>query len=186
MKIKVPYRSQVNGYMCGPATLQMILAFFGQEESQRKLRKLMAASPAELKSRGTANHKMVRAMQKAGFYVYVNDDSIFAELKYFLSLKYPVIVNYIEPSEEEGHFAVVVGYDSLLKKVIMNDPWNGRDFKLSEAQFTRRWRSKYDGHHCWLMVADKKPFPLGRQFYPYIKSHAKVGKHGRTDKKARA
>ena len=67
MKLDVPYRSQINGYMCGPATLQMVLAFFGREESQRKLRKLMMASPAELKTRGTANHKMVKAMQKAGF-----------------------------------------------------------------------------------------------------------------------
>jgi ABC-type bacteriocin/lantibiotic exporter with double-glycine peptidase domain len=176
MKLDVPYRSQINGYMCGPATLQMVLAFFGREESQRKLRKLMMASPAELKSRGTANHKMVKAMQKAGFYVYVNDDSIFAELKYFLSLKYPVIVNYIEPSENEGHFAVVVGWNQFKKEVVMNDPWNGRNFTLSETQFTRRWKSKYDGHHRWLMVADKKAFPLGRQFYPY----------GRSNKKSRA
>ncbi len=166
MKLDVPYRSQVNGYMCGPATLQMVLAFFGEIASQRKLRKLMQASPAELKSRGTANHKMVKAMQRAGFYVYVNEDSTIDELKYFLSLKYPVIVNFIEPSEDEGHFAVVTGYSLLLKQVVMNDPWNGRDFKISESQFKRRWRSRYDGHHSWLMVADKKPFPIGRQFYP--------------------
>ena len=56
----------------------------------------------------------------------------------------------------------------------MNDPWNGRNFTLSETQFTRRWKSKYDGHRRWLMVADKKAFPLGRQFYPYGRTNKKL------------
>lgn len=171
MKLEVPFRKQVNDYMCGPATLQMVLAFFGRQKSQRKLRKLMQASPAELKSRGTANHKMVKAAQKAGFYVYVNEDSIIEEAKYFVSLGYPVIINYIEPSENEGHFSVVVGYSVLLKQIILNDPWNGINFKISEPQFMRRWRSRYDGHKRWLMVVSKKPFKLGKQFYPYVRKN---------------
>ena len=169
MKLEVPFRKQTNDYTCGPATLQMVLAFFGQQKSQRKLRKLMQASPAELKSRGTTNHKMVKAAQKAGFYVYVNEDSLLEEVKYFIGLGYPVIVNYIEPSEDEGHFSVVIGYSALLKKIILNDPWNGQNFSLSESQFLRRWRSRYDGHKRWLMVVAKKPLKLGKQFYPNVR-----------------
>lgn len=167
MKLDIPYRQQVNEYMCGPATLQMVLAFFGKQSSQRKLRKLMKASPAELKNRGTANHKMVKAAQKAGFYVYVNEDSLIEELKYFIGLGYPVIVNYIEQSEDEGHFSVVTGFSSLTKNIILNDPWNGSNLKISEPQFLRRWHGRYDGNHRWLMVVSKKPFKIGKQFYPH-------------------
>lgn len=170
VKLEIPYRKQVNEYMCGPATLQMVLAFFGKTSSQRKLRKMMQASPAELKNRGTSNHKMVRAAQRAGFYVYVNEDSIMEEIHYFVGLGYPVIINYIEPSEDEGHFSVVAGFSALLKQIVLKDPWNGDNFKISEAQFLRRWRSRYDGHQRWMMVVSKKPFKLGKQFYPFKNS----------------
>ena len=166
MKLEVPFRKQVNEYMCGPATLQMVLAFFGEQLSQRKVRKLMSTSPRELKARGTDNHKMVRGIQKSGLYAYVNEDSTLEELKYLISLGHPIVISYIEPSDNEGHLAVVVGYGALLKEIILNDPWNGQGFKLAESQFVRRWHSLYDGHSRWLMAVSKKPFKIGRQFYP--------------------
>ncbi len=171
MKLDVPYRKQVNDYMCGPATLQMVLAFFGDYRSQRKVRKLMMASPRELETRSADNNKMVKAVQRAGFYAYVNDYSSLAELKYFISQGYPVVVNYIEPSDEDGHFAVAKGYNTELQTIILSDPWNGDDFMLPEEQFMTRWHAKwwrasegYKGH--WLMVVSKKPIKIGKLFTP--------------------
>lgn len=172
MKLAIPHRRQLNDYMCGPATLQMVLAFLGEQKSQRKIRKLMKASPGELKSHGMDNYKMVRGIQRAGFYAYVNENSNLDELKLFVKQGYPVVVNYIEPSHEDGHFAVVKGYNSLLGTIILNDPWNGADFTLPEKKFLARWHSQwwrnkdgYKGH--WIMVASKTPINTGRLFSPY-------------------
>ncbi len=172
MKLSIPHRRQLNDYMCGPATLQMVLAFLGEQKSQRKIRKLMKASPRELKSHGVDNYKMVRAIQRAGFYAYVNEYSNLDELKLFVKQGYPVVINYVEPSHNDGHFAVVKGFNSLLGTIILNDPWNGADFTLSEKQFLSRWHSEwwksdngYKGH--WLMVASKEPVKVGRLYSPY-------------------
>ncbi|MDO8183736.1 MAG: C39 family peptidase [bacterium] len=172
MKLAIPHRRQLNDYMCGPATLQMVLAFLGEQKTQRKIRKLMKASPRELKSHGMDNYKMVRGIQRAGFYAYVNEDSNINELKSFINQGYPVVVNYIEPSNDDGHFAVVKGYNSLLRTIVLNDPWNGDDFILSEKQFLIRWHAKwwrhdnsYKGH--WLMVAAKTAINTGRLYTPY-------------------
>ncbi len=185
MKLDIPYRHQVNEYMCGPATLQMVLAFFGDLRSQRKLRKLMKASPKELETKAADNNKMVRAIQRAGLYAYVNEYSNLHELKSFINQGYPVVVNYIEPSNEEGHFSVVKGYNVLLGNLILNDPWNGSDFVLSEKQFLARWHSKwwrvdqgYKGH--WLMAISKNPINVGRLFPPY-KYANKTKKYGSKD-----
>lgn len=175
MKLEVPFRKQVNDYMCGPAAMQMVLAFFGQQASQRKIRKLMSTSPKELKDRGTDNHKLVRGIQKAGLYAYVNEDSSLEELKFLLSQGHPIIVSYIEPSEDEGHIAVVIGFNSLLKQIILNDPWNGQGFKVSDIQFLRRWHSHWDGHRRWLMAISKEPFKIGRQFYPLKSRYERKG-----------
>lgn len=171
MKLNVPYRPQERDYTCGLAALQMVLAFWGEQKSQRKIRKLMKASPRELARRGLDNHKMVRAVQRAGLYAYVNEYSNLEELKSFIRQGYPVIVNYIEPSHNDGHFAVVKGFN-LLGQIILNDPWNGSDFSLPEKQFLNRWHSKwwrskdgFKGH--WLLVVSRTSLKVGLLFSPY-------------------
>lgn len=183
MKLSIPHRRQVNDYMCGPATLQMVLAFLGEQKTQRSIRKLMMVSPKELQTKSADNNKMVRAIQRAGFYAYVNDHSNIDELKSFINQGYPVVINYIEPSNDDGHFAVVKGYNPLLKTIILNDPWNGDDFTFSEKEFIERWHPKwwrasegYKGH--WLMVASRAPINVGRLHAPY--------KYAKQDKKSSA
>ena len=49
----------------------------------------------------------------------------------------PVIVNFVEPSEEVGHFGVAIGEER--GRVILHDPWNGEGFSLPLEEFERRW-----------------------------------------------
>ena len=168
MKLKIPYYPQKNDSLCGPASLQMVLSFFGQETAQKELARIVGLSKKKLKKFGTSNDKMIEMARTAKFYCYVNEGSTIKEIKYFIHLGLPVIVNYTEPSENIGHFAVVIGYSQLTKKVIMNDPLNGKNFKLPESQFLRRWQADFEDHRHWLMVLSKKPFKIGKQFFPKI------------------
>lgn len=158
--LAVPFYKQDTTYTCGPVSLQMVLEFFGRRHSEKELSQL-----AKTEHLGTAHGEMVRAVTALGLYCYVNSDAALEEVKYFLNLGQPVIVNFIEPSSDEGHYAVAVGYDK--RHLILHDPWNGPYFRLSFADFVRRWYD--DGarrSHHWLMAVADRPFNLGRQYFP--------------------
>jgi len=162
MKLKVPYYKQKEEWTCGPASLQMAMSFLGEFRTQEELAKLL-----KLEENGwTGNDDMVRAAQKAGFYCYVAKETTVEEIKYFISLGYPVIVNYIEPKGQEGHFSVVHGYGWFTKKIIMHDPYHGKNIKWSEKKFLNWWRSGFESHTRWMMVLSKTPFTLGKQVEP--------------------
>lgn len=77
----------------------------------------------------------------------------------------PVIVDYTEPTSNEGHYAVVIGFNK--KRIILNDPWNGKDFSLPYKEFERRWID-HNGRwsNRWYLVLSKKEFSTGRQYFP--------------------
>jgi len=160
IKIDIPYHPQKMDYLCGPASLQMVFGYFKDNVSQTKIAK-EALTDVE---QGTDNAEMIRVATERGFYVYVNDHSTFYEIRHFLERGLPVIVNYIEPSHDDGHFAVVSGMTS--RKMILHDPWNGKDFKMSYKEFTKRWYGEKNKHREWIMVVSSEDFKLGKQFMP--------------------
>ena len=168
MKLNIPYYRQKNIYSCGPAALQMVFSFLGKKETQKKLMKLADINKKEIKSVGIPNHRMVEAARRSKFYCYVNENSLLTEVKYYIQLGLPVIVSYIEPTYDDPHFGVVSGYSNLRRKIILNDPWNGKNFKMSEVQFMRRWYSGLSNVNHWMLVINKKPFKIGRQFFPLV------------------
>ncbi len=115
---------------------------------------------------GTTHQAMIRAAQQAGFYVYVNEMATLEELIFLLSWRCPVIVNYTEPSANEGHFAVVTGVTK--KNVILHDPWNGKRFTLSRRSFLARWHDQLPKTYSknWLMAISRKDFQVGKQYPP--------------------
>ncbi|MCK9578942.1 MAG: C39 family peptidase [Methanoregula sp.] len=167
VKLQVPYYKQKNWVNCGPAVLQMVFGYFQHDLSQRKIAK-QAKTSAE---HGTENHDMIRVALEHGFHVYVNDNSTFFEIRHFLEKGLPVIVSFIEPTDNEGHFAVVSGI--TLHKIILNDPWNGRNFKMLHRDFLTRWHNESNTHKEWIMVIAKSDFNLGKQYLPHPKKSAK-------------
>lgn len=160
--LRVPYYKQKTSYTCGPAALRMVFAYFNKRVPEHSLAKKMRAST----TRGTTHQAMIRTARQTGFYVYVNPHATFEELVFLLAWRYPVIINYTEPSGNIGHYAVVTGITK--KRVILHDPWNGNRFILSRRSFLARW---YDmlprsiSEH-WLMAISRHDFQLGKQFKP--------------------
>lgn len=161
-KLKIPFYRQKNAFTCGPASLQMLFAFFRKAVPQAKIAERTAAT----ESYGTRHQNMIDEALKEKFFCYVNNNSTINEVKYFIDTGLPVIIDYVEPSEEEGHYAVVFGYSA--RYIFLNDPWNGKNFRLPIGEFNSRWYDYHQSHKFkkWIMVVSDKEFRLGKQYRP--------------------
>lgn len=144
MKLKVPYFKQNTDYTCGPASLAMALSFLGKHRSELSLSRLALTN----EDTGTTHSNIVRVAKDEGFVTEVKRGASLGDLKTVVRLGLPVIVNYTEPFENVGHFAVVVGFER--GNIILNDPANGKGFQLSETNILRRWKS--GNSKRWMLI----------------------------------
>ena len=139
MKINVPYNKQKTEYTCGPSSLKMLFKFFGENISENRISK-----QTKTKQSGTSHKNLINTARKHNFYCYVHENSSIHQIKHFIDKNLPVIVNYIEPFDNEGHYSVIIGYDKT--KIILNDPWDGKNFKLPFVEFKGRWFDKHKNY----------------------------------------
>lgn len=152
VKIKLPFVRQINDYYCGPASLQMIFGFFGLNKRQSDLASLMDTQEEV----GTKKCKMVDAVVTHNLHYCEMHDASIGDISELLSYRVPTIVNFIEPSENDSHYAVVVGMDR--ENIVLADPWNGNNFKFSKKDFLSRWYGHEDGKKRWLLAIYNKKF----------------------------
>ena len=158
-KLNIPYHKQKNSYYCGPAALQMVFAYFKYRLSQQKI-----AREARTNARhGTKNRALIRVAVKNGFYVYAQNNSTFLKIQYFLKKGWPVIVNFIEPTDNEGHYAVVS--DITPGHIVLQDPFNGKGLKIPRLEFLPRWHNKKNTQKRWLMTVAKPARLFKRKRY---------------------
>lgn len=160
MNDRVPFYKQDTNYTCGPTSLQMVFSFLGIFKSEADLMK----DACTTKNNGTEHADMIRVATKAGFFCYVNENSTIIEIQRFIGLDLPVIVNFIEPSSNEPHYAVIVSFYS--GGILLHDPWNGKGFELKEEDFLSRWYDNHNKSFRWMMVLSRENFELGRQYLP--------------------
>jgi predicted double-glycine peptidase len=139
----------------------MVFLYFGLRVSEKKLIEEMKTNPKI----GTTHGKLIEAVTKRGLYCYVNEHSILQEIEFLLHCKAPVIIHYIEPSEDIGHYSVVK--EMTPTDLILHDPWNGKNFEITHDDFVVRWKGEKDNYSFkWLMAVSRDPFPLGKQYKP--------------------
>jgi len=149
--LNLPYYKQTEEFTCGPVCLQMLFEFFDKKLDSKKISSLVAATALY----GTSHLALIRVVKNFGFYSYAHTNSSLKDIKYFIDLGLPVLVNYLESSNNEGHYALVVGY--TLTSLVMNDPWNGEHFKINFKEFDKRWfNSTRRSRKSLLVISDKK------------------------------
>ena len=126
----------------------MLLAFHGMHRSEAVLSRALRTDNL----RGTNRACMVAVARAEGFRVRARGMTLI-DLRRHVSVGEPVIVNYIEPSDEVGHFAVVASCDAT--NITLADPWNGEHLVLPVREFSRRWLGykTRDTRKGWGMVA---------------------------------
>lgn len=127
--------------MCGPASLKMVLEYYGVEKSEQDLALLCDSSP-EL---GTSAEKIKSAAESLGFKVEIKNNSTFEDIQQWLGKKVPLIVDwftrggngYTDSDIADGHYSVVVGLDK--EYIYLQDPEIGRLRKMKKNDFMVVW-----------------------------------------------
>lgn len=152
LKLKLPYVEQSLTYTCGPAALQMVLRYFDQKVGHARLVELLETN----KDTGTRRRRLVEAAQAHGMYVHEHVGASLAELLWFVRQSVPVIVNYREPDNEVGHYAVVAGFSWW--RIILHDPWHGPEFRLPVWEFAARWHGQHKTtNRRWMLAISPQP-----------------------------
>lgn len=125
-----PHKQQPG--LCGPASLKMVLEFFGVQISESRLAGLSGCTPA----RGVSAQKLVKAARRFGMKGIVKDSSTLADIRHFILRKrIPVIVDWF--STNDGHYSVVV--DITQTHIVLQDPEIGRKRTMDLRTFNRVW-----------------------------------------------
>jgi ABC-type bacteriocin/lantibiotic exporter with double-glycine peptidase domain len=134
-----------NAGRCGPASLKMVLSYFGVHKSEASLARLCGTKRVI----GTDVAGLVRAAEQLGFNVYVKEFSTFRDIQKWLKRGVPVIVDWFSKGRAEltvadGHYSVVIGLDR--NWIYLVDPEFGRRRRLSRPEFRRVWFD-YEGEY---------------------------------------
>ncbi len=149
MQKKFPFYFQENDIWCGPAVCQMALAKFGIKRSQKSLAKSLRTS----KPWGTQNRAVAAELRRAGLCCESRTNTGFNEIKSWLKKNAVIIVNYLEPDDNEGHFAILKDFNKT--HVFLTDPWHGPNFKLDKKEFVARWWNKKRTLKRWALAVFK-------------------------------
>jgi predicted double-glycine peptidase len=124
-----PYRQKA-GY-CGPASLKMVLGFYGVEKSEQELVKLTGCT----KKKGTGAPAILKAARSLGFSGLIKDNCELSDISAFLKIGIPVIIDWF--SYDDGHYSVVVALDK--NNIFLQDPELGHIQGMNIKTFKRVW-----------------------------------------------
>jgi ABC-type bacteriocin/lantibiotic exporter with double-glycine peptidase domain len=136
-----PFQETLHQSLCGPASLKIVLAFYGVEKSEEELARL---SDWDI-SLGVNDIGIKQAAEGLGFNVDIVSESSFEQIGAWLDRGVPVIVNwftrgrhdYPEEAVADGHYSVVVGLDE--ECITLQDPEIGTVRILQRDNFMRVW-----------------------------------------------
>lgn len=142
--LSVPYFRQEREFSCGPATLRMLLAYRDILKTEEELIEALRTS-----FEGTCNDIMVDVASR--FHACtVHNFSVLDDLFRHIHSDTPVMVNYLNPQGDIGHFAVIVGYTDT--HLILHDPKNGPEYPITHSDFDARWVSGDGTYVRWGLV----------------------------------
>lgn len=144
MMLKVKWFRQKTDF-CGPATLKMVLDYFGVKTTENKLAEISGCTP----NKGTSAEGMLRAASKYGLKGFVKDFSDFNDVKkYVHERKIPVIVDWFYWND--GHYSVVVDISNTY--IFLRDPKLKSVRKMDIETFKRVW---FDFENDFLQSKDE-------------------------------
>lgn len=135
------FQETLHGSFCGPASLKMVLGYYGVEESEKELAKLTNKDD----NLGISSQDIKKAAESFGFKVEIKDFATYADIQQWLDKGVPIIVNwfsrgrydYDEDEVADGHNSVVIGLDQ--EYIYLQDPEVGRVRKINREDFLRVW-----------------------------------------------
>jgi len=140
LKVK-PFQETLNMSYCGPASLKMVLCFYGVEKTEKELAELSGWN----KDLGVDDAGIKKAAESLGFRVRVKNQSNYSDIQNWLDRGIPVIVDWFTGGRPDhsgsemadGHYSVAVGLDKGF--IYLQDPEIGRIRRIRRSDFMRVW-----------------------------------------------
>jgi len=164
-QMKLTHYVQSIGY-CGPASLKILLSYFGKVFEEEELAKLALAT----RESGTEHEGMIQAIKEIGGHAFVKENGTLEELEYFVKKeKLPVIIGWFD--KDGDHYSVVVNVTD--KNVIIVDPAEDEPERwIDKETFPDVWfdfigKDNRIVSWGWYMVVtfEKKKFDVKGGFY---------------------
>lgn len=135
------FQETLNASMCGPASLKIVLSYYGVEKTEEELA-VLCEKDDDL---GTDDQSLKKAAEQLGFKVEIHNESTFEDIEEWLDRKVPVIVNwftrgrtdYTDSDVSDGHYSVVMGLDD--EYIYLQDPETGSMRELERDNFMTVW-----------------------------------------------
>lgn len=136
-----PFQETLHGGYCGPASLKIVLDYYGVQKSESEIAKRCGR---DIKL-GTNDVSMKRAAKSYGFNVEIKNKANFTDIQKWLKRGVPVIVDWFTPGRPsartsempDGHYSVVAGLDK--KNIYLQDPEIGAIRTIKRGDFLRVW-----------------------------------------------
>jgi len=135
------FQETLHANMCGPASLKIVLRYYGIEKSEEELARLTGMVP----DLGADDKGIEKAAKSLGFNVEIRSESSFNDIESWLNKGVPVIVNWFTrgrsdyPDSEvaDGHYSVVAGLDD--EHIYLQDPEISGMRKIKRDDFLLVW-----------------------------------------------
>lgn len=135
-----PLQETLHEAMCGPASLKIVLDYYGINKSEQELAKLMGKT-----DEGTDEQGFRKVAELLGLNIEVKNEANFSDIDMWLVKGAPVIVNwftrgradYSDSDVADGHYSVVAGLDD--DNIYLQDPEIGTLRTLKRDDFMRVW-----------------------------------------------
>jgi len=125
---------------CGPATLTMLLSYWGCERTQQDAAPVLKPDPDD---KNVSPWEMTSYVRDLGFQAITRVNGDLERLKALLRAGFPVIVEtwYVrDASDQLGHYRLIVGYDDAAQQFATYDSLHGPDIPIGYRELDELWR----------------------------------------------
>lgn len=144
---------------CGPASLSMILSYFGihknQEELGEQLRPYQNTEGIN-DDKSVTMDEIVDKAKEFDLVAYHRPNGSIKLLKQFIANDIPVLtITWLKENEDIGHYRIVKGYDDKTKTLIQDDSYQGKNLNYSYKTYTTLWE-KFNFEYVVILPKDKQ------------------------------
>ena len=145
---------------CGPATLSMVLSYFGSPVSQQELGQQIRPyqhPTGDNDDKSVFAREFVKYSKQYGYEALSRPNGSPELLKKLVANGFPVIVRtWLHPNEDIGHFRIVRGYDDAAQEFIQDDSYEGPSLRYNYDVFMSMWQP-FNYGYILLYPKDKEP-----------------------------
>ena len=155
------HRFQKKPGWCGPAVIQMILLASGIKKSQRSI-----AQAVYKDWWGTSQEMILAYLSKFFGKVEFKTYAKIKDIKKQLKRGNLILVDWwdnLDGDTPDGHYTLIIGYDTVRKMLQMADPTNAREgiWEMEKEDFKKRWYDSLDTQDKkwisgWMLWVDPK------------------------------